>query len=482
MLKTNDEKIYKNRWLILAIVVMEPFMCCLDGSIVNVALPVMSKSLSVSMAEIEWVITSYLVVIVATIMVFGRLGDIKGKSFIFKIGLVIFVLGSFMCGISQKFLPLIFSRIIQGIGASAAMATNQGIITHVFPSNERGRALGISGTFVALGAMIGPPLGGLIISSFKWQYIFLINVPIGTIFAIIGFKIMPKAESKNGIKLDFLGSLLFAVFISALFGCIIKGQEIGYGNISIVSGFIISVISLIGFVIVEKRLNNPVLDLNIFKNKLFTVSIICAFIVFTAMNCTNIIMPFYLQDTLSLSPKTTGFIMMVSPIVLSFVAPVSGYLSDKIGSEILTFIGLIILSFGLFLLSFLNQYSSIVYVILFLAVMTLGNGLFQSPNTSLIMSLVPRDKLGIAGSVNALVRNIGIVFGISYSTTLLYNRMSYKIGHHVINYVNGRDDVFIYAMKCVFLSAVVICMFGAFITALRLYSKKSKPDMRKEII
>lgn len=472
-----NEKIYKNRWFILFNVVLMTFMACLDSSIVNVALPVMSDKLNVSMASIEWVVTSYLIIVSSTILIFGRLGDIKGKTKIFKFGIILFTFGSLMCGITSSLTFLVVARVIQAIGAAGTMSANQGIITQIFPSGERGRALGISGTFVALGTMVGPPLGGFIVSAFSWEYIFLINVPIGIITFIMALKILPKSEKDLGEKLDLRGSILFIIAVVLLFGSITQGQTVGYADPMIIAGIVISIASLAAFITLEKKITEPLLHLSIFENKLFSLSIFCGFISFISISCTNIIQPFYLQDAQKLSPSITGLFMMVYPLVLSIVAPVSGYLSDKIGSEFLTFLGLIFTSTGLFLMSTLTQNSSLILLTIFVSIMSVGNGLFQSPNNSLIMSTVPKNKLGIAGSVNALIRNLGMVFGISFSTTLLYNRMSHKAGYHVVNYIQGRDDVFIYGMRWVYIAAGLICASGAVLTAFRLYSIKQKKKM-----
>ena len=196
-MSNSDNKLYDKRWLILLTTVLLTFMAVLDSSIVNVALPVMAKKLDVSMASIEWVVTSYLIVIVGAILIFGRLADIKGKTTIFKFGIIIFTIGSLACGISNSLVMLVFSRGLQAIGAAATMATSQGIITHVFPSSERGRALGINGTFVALGAMIGPPIGGIIVSALSWNYIFLINLPIGILAFILAKNTLPKSSNDD---------------------------------------------------------------------------------------------------------------------------------------------------------------------------------------------------------------------------------------------------------------------------------------------
>jgi EmrB/QacA subfamily drug resistance transporter len=480
-LNKKENKIYEKRWIILVTLLSATFMATLDGSIVNVALPDMSAKLNVSMAGIEWVVTSFLITVAATILIFGRLGDIKGKTKVFKFGLVLFTLGSLLCGFTDSLPVLVAARVIQAIGASATMATNQGIITEVFPANERGRALGVLGTFVALGAMAGPPLGGLIVSAMSWKYIFLINVPIGIIVFILTMKIFPKSNKVMNEKLDSKGAFLFTISTVLLFGTLVQGQSTGYNNPIMISAFAIAFITFVLFIIVESKLELPLLQLKIFKNSLFSISIICGFISFVAISASNIILPFYFQDALKLSPAVTGLFMMVSPIVLAVVAPFSGYLSDKIGSEVLTLIGLVFTSLGLLLISTLNERSSIIILMIYIVIMTIGNGMFQSPNNSLVMSTVSKDKLGIAGSVNALIRNLGFVMGTSLATLLLYNRMSYKIGYRVIDYIKGRDDVFIYGMRYVYASAAVMCAVGVLITAVRLYSSKKNKKFKTEI-
>jgi EmrB/QacA subfamily drug resistance transporter len=476
-----QEAIYKNRYLILFNVVLMTFMACIDGSIVNVALNNMAEKLSVSDSSITWVVTSYLIVISATILMFGRLGDIKGKVRVFKWGVGLFTFGSLLCGISNSLLLLIVSRIIQGIGAAGAMATNQGIITQVFPGNERGKALGISGTSVALGSMVGPPLGGFMIDALSWRYIFLINVPIGIFAIIMGMKVLPVGSKKsNQEKFDITGAILFAIAVVAFFCSVSLGGEgkIGYSKLLVILGAILTVVALTVFIIVENKLESPLLQLEIFKNPLFSLSIFCAFISFSCISCMNIIQPFYMQDVMKFSPSVTGLLMMTSPIILFFVAPISGSLSDKIGSELLTFLGLLFTSIGLFLLSTLNEKSSIPVLVAFVIIIAIGNGMFQSPNTSMIMSTVSHDKLGVAGSINALVRNIGIALGVSLSTTLLYAIMSFKLGQPVTDFIQGREDLFVYGMKYVYISAGAVCALGALLTAYRLYARRN--DTKKQ--
>lgn len=187
-----DPQIQKHRWWILVAVCLFTFMSTLDGSIVNIALPVMSKDLAIPMNQAEWVVSIYLIVICALLLLFGKLGDIYGKIRVFKIGSLLFIIGSLLSGFSVGLPFLLIARSIQAVGAAMTMSTNNGIITEVFPFKERGRALGMIGSFVALGSIAGPGIGGLILAHLSWGYIFWINVPVGILAMILGAMILPK--------------------------------------------------------------------------------------------------------------------------------------------------------------------------------------------------------------------------------------------------------------------------------------------------
>jgi len=475
-MEMNDKNVYKNRWMILSVVVLLPFMATLDSTIVNVALPVMINVFSVPMSSIQLIVICYLITIVSTILLFGRLGDIKGKSIIFNIGLLIFTIGSLFCGLSRNLTFLVMSRIIQAVGASAAMANNQGIITQVFPANERGRALGISATFLALGTMLGPPLGGFIVSYFSWNYIFLINVPIGLIVTIIGIKILPNKLNKKNEDIDFIGAVLFGVSAILLFYSLIAGETVGYGNNVIIAAFVTAIFLFIIFLFIEKKLKYPLIDPSMFKNSLFSVGILCTFISYMSINSNNIVQPFYLENVLKITPSVTGIIMITYPVILTLISPLSGYLSDKIGSEFLTFIGLVLIGVAMSLMATLNENSNIEVMCVYISIMAIGNGLFLPPNNSLVMSTAPNDKLGIAGSINAFIRNLGQSVGVSMATMLLYSLMSIKMGKKVFGYVEGRNDVFVFGMRYVYISAALVCFIGVVLTAIRVIRKKRTND------
>lgn len=468
----DDAAIQKKRWIILIVLNLFTFMSTLDGSIVNIALPVLVKQLNLPVAQVEWVTTGYLMAICAVILLFGKLGDMLGKIRIFKIGTIVFIIGSMLCGLSTSLPFLIISRVIQAIGASMTMANSQGIVTDIFPPTERGKALGLIGTFVSLGSIAGPSLGGIIVSTLGWEYIFWVNLPIGLIAVVLGWRVLPKDLVRVKSKIDIPGSMLFAVFILTLFAGLLLGQQLGYGDARILTALIIAVAAFIAFITVELRRTEPLLQLSLFKNPLFSLSILCAFLVFVANFCFNIIAPFYAQNMLNLSPFYAGFLLMLFPICMVVVSPVSGALSDKIGSEFLTFAGLIVMVIAQFGLARLHDGSSVLWVGLWIAMLGVGSGLFQSPNNSLIMSKVPRTQLGSAGSVNSLVRNVGMVVGITIATTILFNVMSSKAGHRVTDLVPGRPDIFLSGMHVVFMTSSAICLVSALLTGWRLITAR----------
>lgn len=467
-----DPQIQKRRWLILVVLNLFTFMSTLDGSIVNIALPVISKRLDLQVAEAEWVVTAYLLMICAAILFFGKLGDIVGKIKVFKWGMIIFTVGSLLCGFSSTLTMLVGSRLIQALGASMTMANSQGIITDIFPANERGRALGLIGTFVSLGSIAGPSLGGVIVSALGWEYIFWVNIPVGLIAIVLGWRTLPADRTKLRVKIDKSGSLLFPLFILALFSGLLLGQQIGYRDPRIIAALIIAAVVFIVFIWIETRKSEPMLQLSLFKSPLFSLSILCGFLVFVANFCFNIIAPFYTQSILNLSPSQAGLLMMLFPIVMVIVAPLSGALSDKIGSELLTFAGLIVMVIAQVGLAGLHGSSPIFLVGVWIGMLGLGSGLFQSPNNSLVMSKVPRTQLGIAGSINSLVRNIGMVVGITVATTTLFGVMSSLAGQRVTGLVPGRPDLFLSGMHVVFMTSATICLVAAVLTGWRLWSAK----------
>lgn len=305
-----------------------------------------------------------------------------------------------------------------------------------------------------------------------WEYIFWVNVPIGLIAIVLGWKVLPKDLVRVKSRIDLPGSLLFAVFIVTLFAGLLLGQQLGYRDNRILASLIAAAITLIAFLMVELRRKQPLLQLSLFKNPLFSLSIFCAFLVFVSNFCFNIIAPFYAQNMLNMSPFSAGFLLMLFPISMVIVAPLSGALSDKIGSELLTFAGLIVMVIAQFGLARLHEGSPVLLVGVWIAMLGIGSGLFGSPNNSLVMSTVPRTQLGSAGSVNSLVRNVGMVVGITVATSILFNVMSSRAGYRVTGLIEGRPDIFLSGMHVVFMTSSSICLLSALLTGWRLFSSR----------
>ena len=466
-----DPEIQKHRWLILIAVCMFTFMSTLDGSIVNIALPVMSRDLRIPMNQAEWVVSIYLIVICALLLLFGKLGDAYGKIRVFKIGTILFTIGSLLCGLNSGLMFLLGARTLQAVGAAMTMSTNNGIITEVFPFNERGRALGTIGSFVALGSIAGPGVGGVILAHLHWGYIFLINVPVGIIAILLGMKVLPKDITLSKQKIDKTGSFLFDLVMETLFAGVFLGQEIGFIKIGVLALFIIALVSFIGFIKVELHVERPVLDLQIFRNTSFTISIFCAFLIFVANFFFNVISPFYLENARGLAANYAGYVLMTFPIVQVVVAPIAGAVSDKIGPKLLTFIGLILISISQIGYMFMSLATPMWIFMFFVGLVGLGNGIFQAPNNTIVMNSVEVKDLGIAGGINALARELGMIIGISAATTVLFSSMSHTAGHTVTSYIPSQPGLFISGMHVAFMVSLIICLVATVITGVRLLRK-----------
>lgn len=472
-----DEKIYKRRYLILSVLMLSPFMGNLDSSIVNVALPVMARSLGVGIGAIQWVVTAYLITLAALVLIFGKVSDRFGKRNVFVWGFLVFGLGSLLCALSTDFSLLVFSRVLQAVGAGMFISANQGIIASIFPPAERGRALGLNGSAVAIGAMVGPPLGGILVGLFSWKTIFLVNVPVSVIAFFAGLAVIPRDERPAGAGqrgFDYSGAATFVLAIVCLFWALLSGETLGWGSLPILAGLAVGAAAFALFLRIERSKASPMLDLSVFENGLFSVSILSASLSFAVLFSLNIIHPFYLQYALGLPPETAGLLMLALPVAQCLVAPLSGYLADKVGAEPITVVGLAVTLAGLLLMSTLALTSPFHLIIAYSVLVSVGGSIFQSPNTTIIMGLSPRDKLGITGSINAEARNIGMVSGIALSVALLNNRMSAAAGQSVSSYVDGRPDIFLYGMRIVYLAAACLCGVGIALTVARMRGRSAR--------
>lgn len=451
------------------------FMSTLDGSIVNIALPTMSRELHVSTSQITWVVTIYLIVISAIVLIFGRLGDLFGKSRIAKIGWGIFIIGSFLAGLNFGWGLgfLLFARVVQAIGGAMFMATGFGIISEIFPVESRARALSISSMFVSIGSIAGPALGGLILQIASWNYIFWINVPIGIIAWIFGSRALPKEMGHGKVSdVDFKGGSQMTAVIVLLFLALNFGQTLGWLNPLIIVFVVLGLILFVTFIITEKKVLKPLLDLGIFKSKLFSLSILMALLNFTVGMFSSILLPFYLQDYRAYGPGIAGIIMMAYPVAMLIFSPIAGSIADKMDKEIVTFVGIsgIVLSQLGYLM--INPKSTPWLVVGVLFVQGMSMGIFQSPNNALIMGTVERKYLGIAGSVNSLARNVAFVLGTTLATLILFTAMSNQLGYKVVTYLADKPDVFLNGFHVAFYFSTFLVLITWFLGLFRLTSRK----------
>ncbi len=460
------------RWWILANISIGTFMATLDGSIANVALPTISASLHVTMQTVQWVVTAYLLTISSLLPLIGKLSDIIGKTKVYNAGFIVFAIGSLLCSLSPTIALLILSRVAQAVGASMMMANNQGIVAQTFSSKERGRALGITGMMVSLGSLTGPAIGGFLIDALGWPSIFWVNVPIGIIGFLYALFILPK---EKGVRLeksfDLLGSGLFIFGTVILLYTISNGESWGWSSTPTLVGLVVSVVLLVGFVFRETKAANPMLDLTLYKIRLFSTGTGAGFLSFISLFTTTIMVPFYMQNALHFSASTVGLAMVANPLVMVVVAPLSGWLSDHIGSVVLATSGLVINALGFISLSLLGTHAGFWLIAAHLAVFGLGQGMFQAPNNSSIMGSVPRSKLGVAGGFNALVRNLGMIVGITLSVTLLDSRL------HAIARTNPAlaesPSGFVMAVHTVFWASAITSLIGAALSLTRAGKKNS---------
>jgi EmrB/QacA subfamily drug resistance transporter len=401
------------KWYVMAAVASGLFLATVDGSIVNIALPVMERELHTEFAIIQWVVLGYMLTIVALMLSIGRLSDMIGKKPIYVAGFIIFTIGSGLCGISTSIEMLIAFRIFQAVGAVMILALGAAIITEAFPPSERGKALGISGLMVSLGAISGPTLGGLILGSLSWHWIFFVNLPIGLIGFFISLKYVPSYRPPGGQRFDYQGAVtLFISLLSLLIGLTL-GQQKGFIAPPVLGLFAVFMIGLITFIAIEKRSKEPMIDLGLFDNKLFSVNLITGFMTFVASAGTIILMPFFLENVLALDARTTGLLLGILPLTMGIIAPLAGSLSDRFGTRRLTLMGLVVLLIGYIAVSSLNEnMSPLGYAFRFIPI-GLGMGIFQSPNNSAIMGNAPRNRMGVASGLLSLTRTIGQTIGIA---------------------------------------------------------------------
>jgi EmrB/QacA subfamily drug resistance transporter len=422
-LQTPDAVDYSRKWYVMFAVGMGVFLATLDGSIVNVAMPTLQDQLDTRFAIVQWVVLSYLLTVTTLMAGVGRLADMIGKKSIYVIGFVVFTVGSVLCALAPTVGWLIGFRVLQALGAAMMMALGAAIVTEAFPASERGRALGVIGLAVSAGIIVGPTLGGVLLDRLSWHWIFLVNLPLGIIGTLVALRFVPATPPQGEQRFDYPGAALLFLSLISLLLALTFGQQFGFGSpliLLLLAGWLLF---LVLFIAVEWRVSQPIIDPRLFRNGMFSISLFNGYISFVLIAGVLFLMPFYLENVLGFRSLIVGQLLAILPLTLGITAPLSGWLSDKFGTTVMTVIGLAVLLIGYSRFGLLGTDTSKWGFVLILLPIGIGMGAFQSPNNSAIMGSVPPHQLGVASGLLAITRTLGQTTGIATLNALWASRV-----------------------------------------------------------
>jgi EmrB/QacA subfamily drug resistance transporter len=386
-------------------------------------MPTLENQLDTRFAVVQWVVLAYLLTVTTLLAGIGRLADIVGKKSIYVIGFVVFTAGSVLCALAPTVGWLIGFRVLQAVGAAMTMALGPAIVTEAFPTSERGRALGIIGLAVSAGIIVGPTLGGVLLRYLSWHWIFLVNLPLGIIGTLVALRFVPATLPRGGQRFDYPGAALLFLSLISLLLALTFGQQFGFGSPPIMLLLAGWLLFLVLFIAVEWRVSQPIIDPRLFRNTTFSISLFNGYISFVLIASVLFLMPFYLENVLGFQSLIVGQLLAILPLTLGLTAPLSGWLSDKLGTTIMTVIGLAVLLIGYSRFGLLDVDTSKLGFVLILLPIGIGMGVFQSPNNSAIMGSVPPHQLGVASGLLAITRTLGQTTGIATLNALWASRV-----------------------------------------------------------
>jgi EmrB/QacA subfamily drug resistance transporter len=447
-----------NRGILLAVIMISSFFNPFMGSAVNIALPSISRDLHMNAVEISWIPMAFLLSAAVFLVPLGKLADIWGRKRMLLYGNIFFTLATLMCAFSFSGNFLIASRFLQGIGSAMSLSSGMAIIISAFPPEKRGRIIGWNTTSVYVGLSAAPLLGGFLTKVLGWSSLFYINAIAGAlVIAGILYGVRTEwAEAKND-RFDFTGSLIYIPSMSAL----MYGFSKLPGNFALILT-IAGALGIIGFVLWELREKSPVLDIALFsRNKIFAFSNLAALINYAATFGITFVLSLYLQDVRGLNPLDAGLVLVIQPIIMAVMAMVSGRLSDRIDSQILSSLGMSMIVVGLILLIFLTTETSHAYLIMTLFILGFGFGMFSSPNTNSVMSSVEKRYLGTASATLGTMRLTGQMFSMAIAAMAIH----IFIGSAQISQSNS--DAFMQSVRVIFIVFAVLCTLGVFASLAR---------------
>ena len=453
---TADDAELKRSALIIA--TLNSFITPFMGSAVNIALPAIGKELHVDAVLLSWMATAYLLALAVSLVPFGRLADIHGRKKIFTFGVILFILSSLPCSISSSISMLLLFRILQGIGNAMVFATGIAVLVSVYPPQERGKVLGINVASVYIGLSAGPFLGGILTQYFTWRSVFLVPVPFCLIILFLIFwRLKTEWANARGEKFDLAGSLIYSVAIIAIIlgGSLLPALKSLWLILTGIVGIFI-------FIRWELNVDYPVFEIKLFKtNRVFAFSSLAALINYSSTFALIFLMSLYLQDIKNLTPQLAGLVLMSQPVIMALFSPIAGMLSDHIEPRIVATSGMIMNTIGLFLLTFLDQGTSLGYIIFCLIVLGFGFAFFSSPNTNAIMSSIENRFYGIASGALGTMRSLGQMLSMGIATLI------FRI---YIGRVQITEEQYPFLMKSIQVAFVVFticCFMGIFASMVR---------------
>lgn len=437
---------------VLIIASLSSFLTPFMGASVNVALPAIAAQFKINAIVQNWIPASYLLAAAIFAVPFGRISEIYGMKKIFTYGMLIFTVFSILSALAPNAMDLIIFRVFQGIGSAMMFVTGLALLTRVYPPKDRGKVIGINIAVVYIGLSLGPVLGGLFTYYLGWPSIFWFTVPIGILtLAIVLGKLKNEWADAKGEKFDFIGSAFYSVALFLLM--------YGFSLLPDTSGIwmlLIGVLLLLAFVKWELSYSSPVFNMKLFKNYTFAFSSLAALINYSSTFAVSLLLSYYLQYIKAFDAQTTGLILVAQPIIMAIVAPMAGRLSDKKDPQLLATMGMAITTVGLFILSFINQNTSLELIIVALMILGLGFGLFSSPNTNAIMGSVERKYYGIASATVSSMRLIGQTFSVGIVTLVF----AFVMGRVVIS-----PESYVILLKSIpicFTIFTIMCFIGIF--------------------
>jgi EmrB/QacA subfamily drug resistance transporter len=405
----------RRKWWVLVAMVFGLFMPMLDNLVVNVALPTIQGKLGAGVSGLQWIIDAYTLTFASFMLTGGALGDLYGRKRFFMGGLVLFTLGSLLCGLSGSTSELIGFRALQGLGAAMLLPGSLSIITATFQGRERGAAIGIWAAMSGLAIAIGPVIGGYLVEHISWQSIFFVNVPVGIIGLILTYVVVTDSrDTTKSRRLDPPGLVTGTAGLFFLVYALIEGNGRGWTDGLILAAFALSAVFLAAFFYVESHRESPMLPLSFFRIPTFAASNVVAATVFFGLFGSVFFLALYLQNVRGYSPVGAGLRLFAFSVVILFVAPVAGRLSDRFGSRWFMTVGPLLAATGMAMLLRTQVDSSYVTVILpAFIVMATGMAMTMAPMTAAVMGSVPAAKAGVASAATNTSREIGGVFGIA---------------------------------------------------------------------